>query len=358
MANNQVQVISDLPKFSGSPRTGERREGVDLRSFLRALDNHFASNNIVADDRKLRVLYAHISSHTGDAHHVVSSYAGCIETYDDIKRQLLNYYPINASTDFNGASHLYFNSTLTEKNLRCDMSSLATRVRALTESYITKKTSVTGLTMDARVVKEDDTEVPLPNVLNNMLLQIITTLNMPSKVFEKLEVITPEQGPNEFTSQAVNAFDKYITKKKSRTPKPNNHEIIWKTESQPESNTAVQVQQSNNKQGPQTNNRKSGGQDKTKNCYRCDKLGHVAANCRVKIQCSNCKRTNHITKHCRLRNSCKKCGKAGHSSNECRVKFTENVRVVNAASSELDDEYDDPDKTELDDSSSSEETGF
>ena len=137
MALNEVTVLSNLPRFSGFPKFGETtQEGIDIRTFLRTLENYYTQFNITSDERKLQVLYSHINLDKGDALLAVSSYAGLPVTYDRVKQQLLQIYPAPNSTNFKQASKNFLHTELIENNMRCGVIHLTNTTRAVVEAYL------------------------------------------------------------------------------------------------------------------------------------------------------------------------------------------------------------------------------
>lgn len=67
-------------------------------------------------------------------------------------------------------------------------------------------------------------------------------------------------------------------------------------------------------------------------CFNCNKPGHMARNCKVRVEkreCYNCHKTGHIARNCRLKISgkdrniktCNYCNIVGHNYEVCRKRL-------------------------------------
>ena len=338
---------------------GEKPEGVDIRTFIRSLENYFIQHDIDTDERKLQILHAQVSMSTGDALLSVNQYTGLHTTYEIVKQELLRLYPAPSSTDFIHASKAILKTELPENNMRVEIIQLGNRIRAVTESYLRNHSTVTGLSETTKVKKSDDTEILLSNIINNVLLRVVTAATLPEKVYEKLVETKPDVGTTGFTADTVLAHENYLLKKKRRSArtKPSKEaEILWKVDANYPSarTTGENRQQSTN----QYNDRKV--------CYNCNRQGHVSRECRAQRSCNYCKKQGHLAKNCRLRikeatgKYCQRCHvKDSHTTEECYAKTgtrkpaetRQNVRIANTTRT-LPEQHDEPDYTDNSESDS------
>ena len=79
----------------------------------------------------------------------------------------------------------------------------------------------------------------------------------------------------------------------------------------------LQGRQNNSNNNNNNNNNKS---DSKPTCQICNRIGHVAAQCRTLIECKICNRKGHSTDQCRFKNNrviCQFCERIGHSADKC-----------------------------------------
>ena len=95
-AERTLILIGELPIFRGRPLPHEIKtfkQGVDVRTFLRSLDNYYRQNRIEEDADKLRVLYSRIDKQSGDAQRLMNMYIDEDLTYNQVEIGFLDSYP-------------------------------------------------------------------------------------------------------------------------------------------------------------------------------------------------------------------------------------------------------------------------
>ena len=138
-ANTQsFTVLTDLPTFAGMPKGREDFiPSIDIRTFLRSLETYFVTHNVVTDQQKLHVLYSKIDKEKGDALKFVTSYAGDeVIPFQEIKNELLKYYPSFRTTELRHAAESLLETDLTGKDVGCALIALENSAKAVAEAYL------------------------------------------------------------------------------------------------------------------------------------------------------------------------------------------------------------------------------
>lgn len=135
---NTISVISDIPKFSGNTKVGEK-SSINIKNYLRTLTNYFNTNNITDDRRKVQILYSTIDTTSGDAFEIINAYAGTDISYSQLTSELLKIYPTFTTTNYRHSVKLISQTDITRPTIIRGMSTLTTQVRALVEAYLNKK---------------------------------------------------------------------------------------------------------------------------------------------------------------------------------------------------------------------------
>ena len=157
MTTNNLVVLNDLPKFSGNPIPGDPKgmSSVDVRTFFRSLENHFAAHGISTDDQKIRILFGLVDKYHGDALRLARCFSGKTSSYQEIKESFFNAYPNFVASDFNQASTAALEAL---KNLRDSESTfdgltrLETTTEAVVDAYLKKQALVAaGIRAKARL---------------------------------------------------------------------------------------------------------------------------------------------------------------------------------------------------------------
>ena len=83
---SQITDLNDLPSFAGhARRPGEAKfkSDVDVRTFIRIVENYFLQHGIISDERKMQIVYSVVYKKKGTALNIVNCYVG--------KNYLINY---------------------------------------------------------------------------------------------------------------------------------------------------------------------------------------------------------------------------------------------------------------------------
>ena len=358
MSMNRLTILNDLPKFSGNARATDKnfRPGINVKNFFRTIENHFAANNINDDAKKVQILFALISKEQGDALDLINCFAGKTDNFETIKATFLSCYPNFSTSEFTHAVQTVIQHKLENPSLFCGLTKLETITRALVESYLdSSNMKKTGLGLETKIpVKkkkekkegegedsddsdsgdEEQTEIELTNVLQNLLMHMVLSTQLHKKVYKKVSGIMPGTSSTTFMATAVKAaerqklLDKDEQNKKGRgsTKTP---EVIFKVEN-------------NEYRKPQAGLENNGKGKSIPTCFRCNKRGHMAKECRSSVpeqgtdNCSRCGKKGHSHHECYLKNTkCSFCKRTGHLQKVCRKrlalgKFCSNCKVSNS----------------------------
>ena len=175
--NSNLVVLQNLPRFRGNLRASEKHRkdvtpSINVRTFLRALENHYSANRINDDERKLRILYAQIDKSAGDAVDLVNCYAGRDVAFDEVKNDFLAMYPEFRRTDFRYAARSILDLNINEPTMFCGMTRHENETRALAESYLgSDSMKELGFDIDTKV-KVGEKEFTLLSILQNNFMHL------------------------------------------------------------------------------------------------------------------------------------------------------------------------------------------
>ena len=378
MACNQLTIINDLPKFCGNPSSSDTDfvPGIDVKTFIRSLDNHFTQYDITDDARKLQVLYALVEKNKGDAIDLVTCYSGKQMTYKEVVKELLLMYPCFTATEITHAAKTILESDITKPSIFRGMTTLEKQSQALVEAYLTKPAmEEIGLNADIKVTlegesdsdddddEEEETEnkqITVLSLLQNFCMHLVMAHQLPYKTYEKISKITPLTKPTLFMALTVEAAEKKkrhenLCNSKKRV-KPEANSVIFNVNSQAGDRTRGEKETTPKPQRPTQRNRRTTesphqtSYNGPRKCFRCGLENHLKKDCKVDAYCSFCKIRGHTIQVCRKKNAkgkyCQHCGiKDSHSTSECYVKRTstgrnqaQRVQVINEGN------FEDPDK--------------
>lgn len=337
-----ITILSDMPKFAGNPRAGERSfvPEIDPRTFLRSIENYFMQHNITNNDKKLSILFSLIDKSKGDALNFINCYIGKKIPFNEIRTDFLNMYPSFKFTDFKHAAQALLATKLIKQDMFVSMTNLEMSSGAAAEAYVNNEALTKGR-FDAKSLipnsipppgspasdASDDDGAPqidplfLIDVIQNYTIHLFAATQADNKIYEQIANCGPELSSTRIMGKVVRATKKH---KISCQKKPENTNEI-----------AFQARQVT---GPQTDQKSVARQtfntttDQSYNkavvtCFRCKQPGHVKRECPA---CAFCLKTGHRAKDCRTRLAqakgkyCRNCQiKDSHSTNEC---FSKNAR--------------------------------
>ena len=345
----ELIVMADLPKFAGDPKSGEPyfKPDVDSRTFMRSLENYFATHDIRDDNKKIQILFSLVDKKRGDAKDFVTSYADEPISWARLKRHFLRIYP-GLSQEITETTPRLMESKLDEPDMRSGMLKLGIYIRAITETYLEDNNITQGaFDQDSLVFQNNRVSVPaeqpqppaedaegssrpgpstrihlvtggikLPVLLENFLMHVVLSYKLPNKVYDKISKVGPQKDTKEFISDTIDAANRYRAKNDKKKDL-RREENIWKATPKPPSKRERE---------PSTNRAARESGKSNYKCYNCGKTGHLRRDCKV---CAYCKENDHTAKTCAKRIAqakgkyCSFCKiKDSHNLAECRRKKT------------------------------------
>ena len=384
---NTITTISDIPKFSGNNKVGEKTS-ITIKNYLRTLTNYFNTNNITEDKRRIDILYSTIDPNKGDAFEIINTYAGTDISYDQLTKELVKLYPTFITTNYRHSVKLISQTNIHQPSVIRGMSTLTTQTRALVEAYLNKPNfAAKGLVLKAPIEGtgeviigdddeiEADTRLTIKNLLENFFLHFITSTQLENKVYEKIEEISPFSSCTEFMARVVEAHELVRVTQEANNKKVTKNEVVFaannsystthadaknkprQSESKGSTNSTnnTYYQNSRSNQSNRYTNVKGGHSDKQRMCYRCGNKSHIIRDCKVSedVSCKYCRKRGHLVKACKKRlqeAQGKYCGHCklqnSHNTSECLKKgsinqhtYKNKVRVAET-SEQSDYEYD------------------
>ena len=151
----QAFIVAEIPRFKGRAKPGEVnfREGVNVRTFFRSLDNYFEHRNVTDDKIKVRIMFEHIDKESGDAWSVMDNFAGRKNSYKVMKDCFLNQYPLFTKTEFPIAATAVMGMNITQPTIHCGINALERTTRAFSEAYLNSPgMRESGVNMDTKWV--------------------------------------------------------------------------------------------------------------------------------------------------------------------------------------------------------------
>ena len=167
-------------------------------------------------------------------------------------------------------------------------------------------------------------QIPLREILQNMLMHLFLSVQMKNSVYDKIANITPNTQSTRLMSTAVQAAgkEKLVRNKNYKTKecKSEANEVLYRLENNSAQNATG-----------------------TRKCFHCGKVGPMAKECQSKMKCRYYKINGHETRECRKRikdkvsfstkyggcyhevktcrtKQCMKCKRYGHDSSQCRSR--------------------------------------
>ena len=376
MATNTLTVLSGLPAFTGNPRPGEPKftPDLDARTFLRTVENYFLHNNITSDEKKLSVLFSLIDKKKGDGIRLVTCYAGKKVPFSEVKADFLDMYPMFRQSEFRSAAQALLDTKINDRDSFVSMTVLENSSRSVAESFLSNMELTKGefgldtmidvpsnnspgtiprapppppsqeasadpesSATTSRSTSHDThpsaiaagTQIPLVDVIQNLLMHLIISSNTNHKVYKKLQGIGPRNSSTRFMAQTVRECEKHKLLTRGNPVRQNDESIFMA------SSTQQQQKQKSTQQGMAKNSNL-----KDVLCHGCKEYGHYVKDC-PNPKCPYCKKFGHKVKNCQKRIAdakgkyCAHCKiKDSHNTEECRRKKQGNIRMTQDASNE------------------------
>ena len=351
-ATTNLTVLTDLPKFSGNPRSDEApfKSDLDARTFLRALDSYFECHHIDNDQKKMHILFSQIDKKKGNAVNFVTSYVNKKVPFKEVKEVFLMMYP-QTSKDLRQGAQKLLETKIDEQDMFCGMTQLEATALSVAEAYLgntgitkgkfdadtvikpktrppvpaTQETSPdaedgsnaaderTDTVADTRAppsASEEEADITLLDLLQNALMHMVIASQVHHRVYEKVAKSGPQTRSNKLMAQVVTAAAKHQQLLKDKQPRTQ-EDFIYRA--------AAEQRPRFQGTSPQEKTWKN-----TLKCYNCGKEGHTRKRCPV---CSYCKETGHSAKSCQKRITqakgkfCSYCKlRDSHSLSECRKR--------------------------------------
>ena len=349
----EVVILETIPCFSGNVRPQDvQKPGapVDIKTFLRSLDNYFERQGISDDETKLRIMHSRISKSYGDAIENFAGYSGKVITYAEVKAEFSLLYSAQRRTDFKTIASNLLETKFSEHTLAADIRRLEVLTRMLTESYLEKSSvKALGLSHSSPIGVGTDsfgkpliaaipTSIPLSaatdktakpgsapqagagsgivttgivleDCIQNVLIHSYLSPHVPYDHYSRVDTIAPDTKGTMFKARLTHELE---LKQIMSTPKGNTiPEVCY-------------LSQSKNAEREKAPKVDSQGESNQRKCYSCGKTGHVRRECRV--FCLFCKRSaGHWTKNCDKRKKanipyCANCNVLSHNTENCRNK--------------------------------------
>ena len=316
--------LGEIPKFRGNleaHETASTKGHLDVRVFLRALENHFSRKNITTDKEKLEILFARIDKTVGNAVRIIDSYAGLPDiTFEKVKKNLLKIYPQFNTTELPQASYGFSQLRVDKPCIFSGIHKVEVSARAVVDAFVnsgnTKKLNITGDTM----IHLDDTKrIRLKPFLQKAFMHYILSAQLDPDVYKKIAHIGNDTDCVDLMSLAVEEAEKCMSLKKGKSRAVETPEVLYAIQTpQGEYSAQITCYQCGKKGHMKRECTTS------KYCHYCRMKGHTTLACNKRKRtntpyCEQCNRLNHDTKSCK-RKTCETCGKGGHTSENCYVR--------------------------------------
>lgn len=328
----QLTVLNDLPRFKGNARSGDKPSppGINVKTFLRTLENYFTQHNITENAKKIQLLFALIDKENGDAIDLVTCYAGKEVDYEDICHDFILMYPNFTTSEFRHAARAVLNSKIEYPTLFCGMTRMENQSRAVVEAYLNGNENNRVGVSPSTTLNDDDDEndghLALIDVLQNFLMHLITSTQLQSNVYDKIAPITAADASTRFMSRAVEAAERQKMSDGNRYPRKrdnNSNDVIWEVREQAERQNERKPRYKPTERSAKPRPYNTKNRDTC--CLKCGESTHISRECKAtKLYCSFCKIKGHVVKICQKRlaqaagKHCKNCRISNsHNTEEC-----------------------------------------
>ena len=323
--------INNLIKFRGNLKPSEKgtigiTPYVNVRTFLRTLRNHFATNNITSDQAKIRILHNQIDATVGDAIDLINCYSGEDVTFEEIEKTMIKMYPEFRKTNFRVSATSMSKFKLDDNQLFCSMTKLIQESKALAVAYLSnEQRNEFGINEDTKF------QIKLPgpadragnaptfadlmcrDLLQNFIIHFFLASQLDSDIYEKVAGITPAVNACEFMGKTVERAEEIRMTKLNSKKKEEVRDI-------PDVLFNVKENARDNKIHTQKDR-------SSKSCFNCGNNDHFIKDC---PNCLYCKKRGHDAYKCYKRRDdkvpyCINCKRPGHLPKDCYFKSKNNT---------------------------------
>ena len=290
---DNVLFLNNLPRFRGNLRPNERESStpfIDVKIFLRSIDNYLTQNNITNNEQKVRILFGQIDQTSGDAVDLFNCYSGRNPRYEAVIDDFISMYPTFNRILFRPSAQNLLSIRVQEPNVFCGMTRLENSARAVVEAYF-KKPGMEDLNILEDTLLElgdGGPQITCRRLLQNYTMHLLLATQLDPKTYEKI-MINPDTASTRFMSRVVEQTEK---EKLERNEIRRSHN--YRANHNNQSEVLFQLQ------GGAQQGHELKDCFKKKKCPLCGIVGHEAAYCRKRT--GNSSRDNSGNQQSRSRN--------------------------------------------------------